>query len=409
MADQSGAAVEIDESTSAILSAPSLQDVHLALEVGWDLNRPVGSLPPVLAGRRLVALQALVTHNEGLDGVLVTDLVNIRALSGFTGSAARLVVTAERTTLLTDGRYAEQAFDETTAAEASVEIVIRRSALAQTEWLAEFLRAHNIIKLGLEAATISWSAQQSLASIDERMTCVPAFHLVERLRRTKSTGEIARTARAAAIADAALAEVAPTLVQRPTERVFQRTLDDAMLALGADAVSFETIVASGANASRPHHEPGERRIEIGDEVICDFGALVNGYHSDMTRTLYVGQPNAAQRHHFDVVRAAHDAGVAALAPGAICVDVDRAARQVCEQAGWGDEFVHGLGHGTGLVIHELPWLGQTSRNAIADGDLVTIEPGVYFPGEGGVRIEDLYVITAEGPIALSRAPVDLIV
>ena len=409
MANVSGATDEIDESTAAILPAPSLQDVHLALELGWDLNRPVASMPPLREGRRLAALQALIARNAGLDAFLVTDLVNIRALTGFTGSAAKLMVTADHSTLLTDGRYEEQAADETTAAEAAVEIVIRRTTVAQSEWLAEFLRARSITSLGLEAATISWSAQQSLASIDERMTCVPMFHLVERLRRTKSTGEIARTARAAAIADAAIVEVAQSLVQRPTERTFQRSLDDAMLALGADAVSFETIVASGPNASRPHHEPGDRRVEIGDEVICDFGALVNGYHSDMTRTLYVGPPTTAQRHHFDVVRAAHDAGVAALVPGAHCVDVDRAARHVCEQAGWGDEFVHGLGHGTGLVIHELPWLGQTSRNVIAHGDLVTIEPGVYFPGGGGVRIEDLYVITTDGPIALSRAPIDMVV
>ena len=143
-------------------------------------------------------------------------------------------------------------------------------------------------------------------------------------------------------------------------------------------------------------------------MICDFGALVDGYHSDMTRTVYIGPPSAAQRHHFDVVRKAHDVGAAALAPGVHCVAVDRAARAVCEAAGWGEEFVHGLGHGTGLVIHEIPWLGTASRNEIAAGDLVTIEPGVYLPGRGGVRLEDLYVVTADGPTALTRAPVELV-
>lgn len=409
MTIQSGASLAIDESTSAILPALSAQDAKRALAVGWDLSQPVGSLPPVFAGKRLDALQALVAHSHHLDAFIVTDLVNIRALSGFTGSSGRLVVTADRAILLTDGRYEEQAADEAKAAAASVEIVIRRSATAQSEWLGEFLRTHSVSKLGLEAASISWSAQQALASTDEGLVCVPVFHLVERLRRTKSEGEIARTARAAAIADAALALVAPMLADRPTERMFQRSLDDAMLTLGADAVSFDTIIASGPNSSRPHHEPGLRVIESGDQVICDFGALVDGYHSDMTRTIHLGAPTDAQRHHFDVVRAAHDAGAAALGIGASCVEVDRAARQVCEEAGWGERFVHGLGHGTGLVIHELPWLGQTSRNAIADGDLVTIEPGVYFPGAGGVRIEDLYLITADGPYALTRAPVSMIV
>lgn len=409
MENESCASFEIDESTSAILPAPSVEDVHLALEAGWDLKRPVGSLPPVFAGERLVALRALIAHNEGLDAFLVTDLVNIRALTGFSGSAAKLMVSRDGAMLLTDGRYEEQAADETKAAGAAVEIVIRRSAGAQSELLNEFIRAHSIVNLGLEAASISWAAQQSLASIDERLTCIPVFHLVERLRRTKSLGELARTARAAAIADTALARVAPTLAHGPTERLFQRSLDDAMISLGADAVSFDTIVASGPNASRPHHEPSLRVIESGDQVICDFGALVDGYHSDMTRTLYIGAPTAAQRSHFDVVRASHDAGAETLWPGVSCVDVDRAAREVCEMAGWGEQFVHGLGHGTGLVIHELPWLGQASRNAIANGDLVTIEPGVYFPGVSGVRIEDLYVITSDGPVALSRAPVELIV
>ncbi len=400
---------EIDASSTALLPAPSAEHVRATLGQAWSLDVPLSDLPAVSSEARLSALQALIGHNDALDAVLVTNLDNIRALSGFTGSSARLLVSSNHTFLITDARYEERAAEEIVAAGCSVDIVIRRSQSEQQTWLREHVAAAGYTTVGLEAASLSWADHDALVADVPAVTWVAVTNLVERLRRTKSLGEIARTARAAAIADAALAEVAPMLSGAITERAFQRALDSAMIALGADAVSFDTIVASGPNASRPHHETGPRVIVEGDEVICDFGALIDGYHSDMTRTIYVGEPSKAQQRHFAVVRAAHDEAAAAITPGISCAALDRIAREVCEAAGWGDRFVHGLGHGTGLVIHELPWLGTTSRNAICDGDLVTIEPGVYLPGSGGVRIEDLYVVTSEGPIALTRAPVDIVV
>ena len=400
---------EIDASTSALLAAPLATEVRSTLERAWSLDVPISDLASISSATRLSTLQALIDHDNTLDAVLVTNLDNIRALSGFAGLSARLLISSDAAFLLTDARYEERAAEEISEAGAAIDVVVRRNQSDQQTWLCEHISDRRHATVGLEAASLSWADHDSLVALAPSVTWVAVTNLVERLRRTKSLGEIARTARAAAIADAALAQVAPMLSGSVTERAFQRALDSAMIALGADAVSFATIVASGTNASRPHHETGARVIVEGDEVICDFGALVDGYHSDMTRTIYVGEPSKSQQRHFAVVRAAHDEAAAAITPGISCVALDRIARDVCEAAGWGDRFVHGLGHGTGLVIHELPWLGPTSSNAMCDGDLVTIEPGVYLPGVGGVRIEDLYVVTSEGPIALTRAPIEIVI
>lgn len=401
----------IDPSTNAVLDAPHADAIIEAARVGHDLAVDRASFEPVTTDRRMRALQAIVRDSDVIDAVLVTNLDNIRALTGFTGSAARLLVRADRGWLITDARYEERAADELRAALCDADVIVRRSLADQNSWLAEELRTQMISKLGLEAGSVTWAAQRQLAALvgGTDVELVPTSNIVERLRRTKSTAEVTRTARAAAIADVALSAVLPLLATGPTERGFQRALDDAMLAHGADAISFDTIVASGPNGSRPHHEPGDRIITEGDAVICDFGALIDGYHSDMTRTVFVGEPSKAQMRHFDAVRRAHDSAAAAISVGRPCPELHAIAQAACDDAGWGEFFTHGLGHGTGLVIHELPWLGPTSVNAIADGDLMTIEPGIYLPGSGGVRIEDLYVVTSAGPVALTRAPVDIVV
>lgn len=401
----------IDPSTSAALEAPSADAILQAVRLGHDLAGARSSFESVTTDRRTHALRALIAASDVVDSLLITNLDNIRALTGFTGSAARLLVGDEQAWLVTDARYEERAADELRAAACDAEIVIRRSLAEQNAWLVDEVRAQSISRLGLESGSITWAAQRQLATLVAEMSIelVPTTNVVERLRRTKSAAEVTRTARASAIADSAFVAVLALLTESPTERAFQRALDDAMLAHGADAISFDTIIASGPNSSRPHHEPGNRVIVEGDAVICDFGALIDGYHSDMTRTVFVGEPSKAQMRHFDAVRRAHDNAAAAITPGIACSELHAIAQAACDDAGWGEFFTHGLGHGTGLVIHELPWLGPTSVNAIADGDLVTIEPGIYLPGSGGVRIEDLYVVTSNGPVALTRAPVDLVV
>jgi Xaa-Pro aminopeptidase len=230
--------------------------------------------------------------------------------------------------------------------------------------------------------------------------------LVEELRAVKDDGEISRIEAAAAIADRALAETRPALADRPTEREFQIELDHRMRLLGANDVSFETIVGSGPNGAKPHARPTSRRIEEGDLVVLDFGALLDGYHSDISRTVAVGEPSPTQARMIEVVLAAQAAGVAAVAPGVAASGVDDASRSVIAEAGWADAFLHGTGHGVGLDIHEDPRVNATSAATLRPGHVVTVEPGVYLPEHGGVRIEDTLVVTASGHRCLTNAPKD---
>lgn len=341
----------------------------------------------------------------GVDALLVTDLTNVRYLTGFTGSAARLLVTAERMLLVTDGRYAVQAPDEVAAAGVDVTVEVAGTVKEQDALLAGAVPAG--ARLGLEAASVTWAAQRRYGKDPWASELVATEDVVEEARLVKDAGEIDRLARACAIADAALAAIAPGLVDRPTEAELGLALDTEMRRLGAEGVSFETIVASGPNGARPHHHPGDRTIGDGDLVVIDFGALVDGYHSDMTRTFAVGDISPTQQRMVQVVRDAQAAGVAAVRAGVEAKVVDATCRDLIDAAGWGEAFGHGTGHGVGLVIHEEPRVGRTSTATLAAGHVVTVEPGVYLPEHGGVRIEDTVVVTDDGCRPLTLAPKDL--
>ncbi|HWJ60886.1 MAG TPA: aminopeptidase P family protein [Acidimicrobiales bacterium] len=334
--------------------------------------------------------------------LLVTNLTNIRYLTGFTGSAALLLVTADELLFVTDGRYGQQSAAQLGAAGVQARIEVHN--LKQKDIVASGLQRSGATRLGLEADAVTWAAQRTYDQ-----TWFPAAELVATtglvggLRLLKDDGEIDRLAAAAAIADAALAEVRPRLADGPTEIEFGLDLDTAMRRLGADDVSFETIVASGPNGALPHHRPGHRTIAEGDLVVIDFGALVDGYHSDMTRTVAVGDLSETQQRMYDVVLESQAAGVAAVTDGIEAKAVDAACRSVIDGAGWGEAFLHGTGHGVGLDIHEDPRVGQSSTATLTDRCVVTVEPGVYLPEHGGVRIEDTVVVTPDGcrPITLT--------
>jgi Xaa-Pro aminopeptidase len=342
------------------------------------------------------------------DALLVTSLTNIRYLTGFTGSAGLLFVLPEALVLLTDGRYGIQATEQLAAAGVDAEIVVARTA-DQAERAGQIVAPHALATLGLEAAHVSWARQQLFAAEwFPDLELVPTVNLVEELRKVKDTGELARLAAAASIADRALERVRPQLAHGCTEEAFGRTLDFEMRTLGASGPSFETIVASGPNAAMPHHRPGPRTIRAGEPVVLDFGARFDGYCSDMTRTVWVDDvADPDLRRAVDVVLASQAAGVAAVRPGVSGQEVDRACREVIARAGWADFFVHGTGHGVGLDIHEAPSVAATSTDTLASGQVVTVEPGVYLPGLGGVRIEDTVVVTDDGCRSLNSTPKDL--
>jgi Xaa-Pro aminopeptidase len=338
----------------------------------------------------------------GVDAVVVTDLTNVRYLTGFTGSAGRLLVTGDRMLLVTDGRYASQAPDQVARAGAAAEVEVAGTLADQDAVLTGALPTGT--RLGLEAASVTWAAQQRCSRPPWTVPLVATEDLVEAVRQRKDEGEVARLTQAATIADAALSTVSPMLLCRATENEVGFALDTEMRRLGAEAVSFPTIVASGPNGARPHHRPSDRVIIEGDLVVIDFGALVDGYHSDMTRTFMVGDVTATQQRMYEVVVAAQAAGVAAVRAGVPAADVDAACRGVITEAGWADAFTHGTGHGVGLVIHEDPRVSRVSTAMLATGHVVTVEPGVYLAEHGGVRVEDTVLVTDEGCRPLTKAP-----
>ncbi len=337
------------------------------------------------------------------DALVVSELTNIRYLTGFTGSAAVLVVTPDDSLFVSDGRYRDQAGAELGSAGVSTRIEIVPAA--PDEVAAAMLRDAGARRVGLEADTVTWSQQRRWAGelLADR-DLVATRGLVEGLRLVKDPGEAARIRAACAIADEALATVRDRLLDGPTETEFGQELDAAMRRLGADDLSFETIVASGPNGARPHHHPGGRGIAEGDLVVVDFGALVEGYHSDMTRTFAVGDVGPERERMLEVVASAQQVGVETVVAGRDAAEVDAACRAVIDDAGWGEAFAHSTGHGVGLDIHEEPRVSARSTATLVAGHVVTVEPGVYLSGLGGVRVEDTVLVTEDGCERLTLAP-----
>ena len=341
---------------------------------------------------------------ERLDGrtMVVSNPSNIRWLTGFGGSLGWVVVAPERTTLVTDGRYEARAATDIATAGIDADVAAGRTRADVTALLvAAAARSEPVLAEAEHLTHATWLALAADLDLE------PSGPVVQELRRVKDAGEVARMARAASIADRALVDTAPLLDQRPTEADVRDALESRMRALGADGPSYATIVASGpAFAARPHHETGRRTIVEGDTVIVDVGALVDGYHSDMTRSFVVGEPTPEQLDVYACVREAQAAGLATVRAGVAAADVDAACRAVFRAAGREDWYLHGTGHGVGLDIHEEPFASPVSTAILLEGDVVTVEPGLYRDGFGGVRIEDLVSVTATGCASLTHLPKD---
>lgn len=361
-------------------------------------------MPEAQAARRAKLVLAMAERE--LDALLVTRLLNVRYLSGFTGSNAALLITSDGATLATDGRYVTQSAQESP----DVERVIDRALLTTLIAKGGALR---VARIGFEAhdMTVEQHTGLTASSPNERSTpaLVPAGRLVERLRAVKDEDEIALLREACAIGDRAFAALLPSIAAGCSERQLGIALEDLMRGEGGDGPSFETIVATGPHSAIPHHRPTDRLVERGDFVKFDFGSLFRGYHADMTRTVVVGEPADWQREIYDVVRRSQAAGVDALAVDAVTGDIDVASRSVIEAAGYGEHFTHALGHGVGLEIHEAPTLGSGGSDRLADRMPVTVEPGIYLEGRGGVRIEDTLVVRAGGTELLTTTTKDLLV
>jgi Xaa-Pro aminopeptidase len=350
-------------------------------------------------GRR--ARLAARLNDLGVDAFLVTRLPNVRFLTGFTGSNAQLVLAADRGTFLTDGRYTEQSRREVPDLE-------RVTYSAFPAAFVDACRALETTRIGFESAGVTYKQYRDLSDADG-LDLVPTDAEVERLRWTKEPEEIELVAQAQAITDDCFDRTIAKLTEGMTEREVALEMELTMRQSGADGLAFDSIVAFGENAAEPHHHPTDRPLRQGDVVKLDFGALYRGYHSDMTRTVALGDPGAELREIHELVNAPKQGGMDAVRAGVAGGDPDAAARKVIEDAGRGEAFSHSLGHGVGLEIHEGPTLRAKSEDVLPVGTVVTVEPGVYLPGVGGVRIEDMVEVTAEGCRPMPRSTRDLVV
>ena len=365
---------------------------------------------PETHNRRRAALRSRL-HDGQLDALLVTNLLNVRYLTGFTGSNAALLVAAadsaddeSGTLFCTDGRYDTQSDQQVPDLR---RLIDRPCDIA----LAGAAASAGHRRLGFESHHVTVDGLAALTEAAPGCELVRAGRLVEQLRMIKDDAEVEALRMACAAADAALADLLEQGGLSPgrTELDVARDLEGRMRDHGAAGPAFESIVATGSHSAVPHHRPTPTVLKAGDLVKLDFGALVDGYHSDMTRTMVIGEPAGWQRELYELVATAQAAGRAALRPGAEVHDVDAAARTVIEDAGFGEHFVHGLGHGVGLEIHEAPMLAAVGEGKLSAGMTVTVEPGVYLAGRGGVRIEDTLVVRDEAPELLTLTTKQLIV
>jgi len=337
----------------------------------------------------------------GAPAYLVTRLPNVRYLTGFSGSNGQLILSDGGGVFLTDGRYAEQSRREVPG---------WRRVIYSGEFVGPFTEACRDLGLDAVAFEASGMTYRTYSDLSETgIRLVPRRDDIERLRWIKDPEEVQLLRAAQAIADDAFERIVRKLVEGVAERDAALELDMTMRQLGAEGLAFETIMAFGESAAEPHHHPTDRPLSKGDIVKIDFGCVVGGYHSDMTRTVAFGEPKAELREVYEIVRRAQQAGVEAVRPGITGGEADRVAREAIAAAGFGEQYRHSLGHGVGLEIHEGPTLRHGGEDVIPEGAVVTVEPGIYLEGIGGVRIEDMVEVTAEGCVVIPRTTKELIV
>jgi len=345
-------------------------------------------MPDIHVARRERARQKIA--EAGADAALITAAPNVRYLTGLVSSnAALLLLASGQAVLATDSRYALAAERDCP----DLELVVER--FIEPRLAAEMTR-RALGTVAFEAHEMSVERHAELAAKAGGSSLVPFGRKIEELRTAKDPSELELLATACRISDQAIADTFARIRPGLTERQLAAALDRRMVELGAERPAFETIVASGSNGAIPHHAPTDRPMRRGDLITMDFGALYGGYHADMTRTVALGEPAGWQREIYDLVAAAQRAGIDAARPGADVADVDAAARDLIRDAGHGEHFQHGLGHGVGLEVHEAPTIGYSRKGKLAERVPVTIEPGVYLPGRGGVRIEDVLIVGARG-------------
>jgi len=355
--------------------------------------------------KRLRKLRTSIAE-KGLDALLLSQPENLRYLSGFTGSSGWLLISGQNAILATDFRYVEQAKGESP----DFEIIQTKQELR--EWLPGLVSDLGWHKLGFEANFISYDSSHKLSeAIKTRqvnLELVPTIGIVEQLRSIKEPGELGFITKAVELVDAVFEQTKAIIRPGITEKEAAWEIEKILRQEGSEGIPFEIIVASGSNSALPHARPAEKIICSGEPVLIDMGARINGYCSDFSRTLFLGETDKSLQEIYNIVLKAQATAVERIESGMDASQADRLARSVVEQAGYGDAFGHGLGHGVGLAIHEFPTLSPRSSDSLADGMVFTIEPGIYLAGKGGVRIEDMVVLKNGKAKVLTKARKDLL-
>ena len=332
-----------------------------------------------------------VLKQKRLDSLLVSSSNNRRYLSGFTGSAGYLVITETNSILATDFRYIEQACQQ------APDFRVHRIG-GKNDWLPKLASELKVQRMGFEAQDLTVSTHASLvkanraACVRNKLRLVRTYDIIDRLRAKKYPEELQLLQRATDIADKAMDEVAPTIEPGMTEKSVANQLEVAMRTLGAESLSFDTIVGSGPNGALPHHKADDTVIEKNQTIVIDMGCIYEGYCSDLTRSFITGSPDDKFKRVYDKVLEAQMAAEEKIETGMTGQDVDAIARDIIKASGHGEDFGHSLGHGVGLAVHEFPHVGPRAEDVIENGMVLTIEPGIYLPGWGGVRIEDMVVM-----------------
>lgn len=340
----------------------------------------------MLQNRVLKSRALLQAHS--LDALLLTSLQNIRYLSGFTGSDGAFLLTPADEILLVDGRYTTQAREE--APQATVICYLNKAS-----GIAEQFGRFSLARVGIESQCLSVAALQMLQNAAPDVTFVSLTTDVDELRQCKDSAEIELLAATASLAGSALQETLAQITVGMTEREIALSLEFAMKKKGAEAIAFDFIVASGERGALPHGRASNKKLTSGDLLTIDCGAVSAGYHSDETVTVAVGTCDSRQQELYHIVKTAHDLAISAIRPGILMKELDSIARDYIVSQGYGDYFCHGLGHGIGLEIHEKPTVNSRSAAPVCEGMVFTVEPGLYIPGWGGIRLEDTVLVTAE--------------
>jgi Xaa-Pro aminopeptidase len=335
---------------------------------------------------------------DNIDAILISQPENRRYLSGFTGSTGLLVISADRAVLVTDFRYFERVEKE------APEFELAKVETKVPDLLPGLLSDMGVQRLGFESQHMTVDQLSTLSESTEGVEWLPLKGTVEKLRVMKDEGEIEALRRSVALTDQAFAHMLTTITPGMTEREVAWEIEAFMRSHGASKVAFDLIVAAGPNGAMPHAQPGDQVIEAGDPIVIDIGNVLDGYCSDMTRTICLGQPGAKYLEVWDIVRKAQEAALNGIRAGIDSAQADALARIPIVDAGYGDQFGHGLGHGVGLAVHEGPRASRLADDIFEAGMSLTVEPGIYLPGEFGVRIEDLVIIHQDGVEVLTETP-----